>query len=395
MSDDTTLYLHCFSGISGDMLIGALLDTGMVDLSYLQGELNKVAITGYSMDVKKVTRSDISGTKFTVKDEDVDQPLRTLTDLLALVEESDLSRYIKKRATEIFTDLAKAEAEVHHIPLDEVHFHEIGAVDTVVDVVGALILMEKMKIKRILSSNVHTGTGFVKCAHGTLPVPAPATMELLKGVPVYSTGVEGELVTPTGAAILSTLTSSYSGMPQGIITSVGYGAGYKEIEHPNLLRAVLLKEHDNHGKQEITILETNIDDMNPEIYSYLFDSLFEAGALDLTLTPIYMKKNRPAAKLTVLCNPALAEPLMEIIFRETSTFGVRIINGHRVCLDRKIVEVKTPYGEVKVKVGSKNGEPVTISPEYEHCAEIARAKGVALKEVYREALCSAEDLHGV
>ncbi len=395
MSRDCTLYLHCFSGVSGDMIIGALLDSGIVDISYLEEELNKIKIKGYSIDVKKVTRGGISGTKFTVVDEGVNQPMRTLPDLLKLVDESDLSQWTKERASEIFTNLAEAEAKVHDIPIDQVHFHEVGAVDTIVDVIGSLILIERMGIERILSSKIHTGTGFVECDHGTLPVPAPATMELLKDVPVYSMGVENELVTPTGAAFVKTLSSSFGSMPNGDVVSVGYGAGYKELEHPNLLRVVLFKEIKNGKSHEITILETNIDDMNPEVYSYLLERLFQTGALDVTLTPIYMKKNRPATKLTVLCRPELTEPLLDLIFKETSTFGVRILDGSRVCLGREIVKVETEYGDVDVKIGLKNGEPITISPEYDDCAELARRKGVALREVYREAIRSAEERYGV
>ncbi len=394
MTGEYTIYLHCFSGASGDMIIGALLDTGMVDVSYLKEELNKVGIKGYSIDVKKVTRGGISSTRFTVIDEGVIQPMRTLPHLLKLVEESELSHWVKERAVDIFTNLAKAEAGVHDIPIEQVHFHEVGAVDTVVDVVGSLMLMEKMGVERIVSSKVHTGTGFVECEHGTLPVPAPATMELLKGMPVYSSGVESELVTPTGAAMVRTLSSSFGNIPDGDVVSVGYGAGYKELEHPNLLRAVLLKEIKNDNRSEIMILETNIDDMNPEVYSYLFEELFEAGALDVTITPIYMKKNRPAAKLSVLCRPELTDPLLDVIFKETSTFGVRILRGSRVCLDREIVEVETEFGYMKVKVGFKDGKPVTISPEYDDCAELAKKKGVALRDVYRKAIRSAEDTYG-
>ncbi len=395
MTSEYNIYLDCFSGASGDMIIGALLDTGMGDISYLKEELNKVGIEDYSIDVKKVTRGGISGTKFTVMDEGVTQPMRTLPDLLKLVQESDLSEWVKEKAGDIFTNLAKAEAKVHDIHMDKVHFHEVGAVDTLVDVLGSLILMEKMGVEGISASKVHTGIGFIDCEHGTLPVPAPATLELLKGVPVYSSGVESELVTPTGAALLKTLSSSFGDMPDGEVVSVGYGAGYKELDQPNLLRAVWLKKIKNSMMPKITVLETNIDDMNPEVYSYLFEKLFEAGALDVALTPIYMKKNRPASKLTVLCNSEITDSLLDILLKETSTFGVRILEGNRICLEREIVEVETRYGALKVKVGSRDGKPMTISPEYDHCAEIARKEGVALREVYRAAIRSAEEIYRV
>ncbi len=386
MKTDTVLYIDCFSGVSGDMLIGALLDTNMAGIKELEDGLNGLNIKGYSLEAEWVERGGISGTKFTVLDRGVEQPLRTLTDLRKLLDESELPQEIKKKAAGIFEKLAEAEAKIHNIPLDKVHFHEIGAVDTVVDVVGSLILLERMGVDNIVSSSVNTGTGFIDCSHGRLPVPAPASLELLKGVPVYSTGADGELVTPTGAAILTSICDSYGGIPAGRMMSVGYGAGQREMEHPNLLRVMLLECREDMDTEDIIILETNIDDMNPEIYTYLSEELFLAGALDVTLTPVYMKKNRPGTKLTVLCAPELGETLRDMIFRESSTFGVRTSKGGRYCLDRKVIEVKTEYGDVKVKVGYKDGEPVTFSPEYDHCAEIARKKGVPLRKVYQETI---------
>ncbi len=391
MKTDRVLYIDCFSGISGDMLIGALLDTNITGIKELEEGLKGLNIKGYSLEAERVERGGISGTKFTVIDRGVQQPLRTLTDIRKLLDESELPKKIKDKAAGILENLAEAEARIHNIPIDKVHFHEIGAVDTVVDVVGSLILLESMGVDRIVSSDINTGTGFIECAHGRLPVPAPASLELLKGVPVYSTGAHGELVTPTGAAILTAISDSYGEIPAGRIKEVGYGAGHREMEHPNLLRVMLLECCEEPNTQEIMILETNIDDMNPEIYTYLSEELFRAGALDVTLTPIYMKKNRPGTKVTVLCAPELTETLRDMILMESSTFGVRISKGGRYCLERRTIQVKTEYGDVKVKVGYKDNRPVTFSPEYEHCAEIARKKGVPLRKVYHETIRALED----
>ncbi len=395
VTDEYTVYFHCFSGVSGDMIIGSLLDTGLVDLSYLENELKKIGITGYRVEVDKTTRCGISGTKFTVIDEGVEQRLRTLPDISKLIEDSELSSWVKEKASAIFTGLARAEAKVHDIPSDEVHFHEIGAVDTLVDVVGTLILLEKIGIEKTAASRINTGRGTVKCAHGTLPVPAPATLELLKEIPIYSTGIESELTTPTGAAIVSTLSSSFGDMPSGEVISIGYGAGSRELEQPNLLRAVVIREDKTCKQEKIVSLETNIDDMNPELYTYIFDELFEAGALDVSLTPLQMKKNRPGTKLSVLCDRAQVDPLIDIILKETSTFGVRIIEGRRYCLERGSVDVKTRYGTVRVKIGFKNGEPITFSPEYEDCAKLAKDSRIPLKNIYREAKRLVEEQYGI
>lgn len=396
MNTERILYFHCFSGVSGDMVIGSLLDTALTDLSYLESELNTLEMTGYELEAKKILRAGISGTGFKVVDKGSPQPMRTLSDLLKIVEDSGVSHGVKEKASEVLTNLARAESRVHQIPLDEVHFHEIGAVDTVVDILGTLILLDKLSIDRVVSSPLNTGTGFVECSHGKLPVPAPATMELLRGVPVYSSGVQHELVTPTGAALLTTLSSSFGEMPGGKIVSTGYGAGQRDLEHPNLLRAVILERGEGNialPGEEMISLETNIDDMNPEVYSHLMDLLFSEGALDVTLTPIHMKKNRPGTGLTVLCHTAKMDTLVDIIFKETSTFGVRVFRGQRFCLEREVKRVNTPYGDVNVKVGFWKGVPVTFSPEYEDCSRLAREKDIPVKIIYRDARQSAEGLY--
>ncbi len=408
----TTLYFHCFSGVSGDMVLGALLDTGMADISFLEEGLQKINLQGYLLQKEKVQRGGLSGTRMIVRElEPHRQPLRTLPDLVKLVEESPFSGHIKEKACGVFHRLAQAEAAVHGTTPEKVHFHEIGAVDTVVDVLGTLILLESMGVDRIISSPLHLGSGFVRCQHGLLPVPAPATVELLKGVPVYSRGVEGELVTPTGAALLTVLASSFGPLPPGKIRAVGYGAGYREIEHPNLLRVLLLEEKEKFSgdkfqpfwpdkemeflqRQEILTVETNIDDMNPEGFSYLMENLLEAGAWDVTLTPLYMKKNRPATRLSVLCSPDLFPKLAPLIFKETTSLGLRVYPGEKYSLPRETREVITPYGPIRVKLGFLGEEPVTISPEYEDCREAARSSGIPLKEIYRAVSRAVEENNG-
>ena len=404
------LYFHCFSGASGDMILGALLDTGLVDITILEAELKKLRLQGYVLKQEKVQRGGLSGTRVTVKEQGRDRhPLRTLPDLLKLTEESSLHNNIKEKASRVFHRLARAEAKVHGTTLEKVHFHEIGAVDTMVDVLGTLILLELMEVDIVTSSPLHLGSGFVRCEHGILPVPAPATTELLKGAPVYSRGVEGELVTPTGAALLTTLASSFGPLPPGKLLAVGYGAGGRELEHPNLLRALLVDEQKEEtlqdelqpllGGEEITSLqrgeilsvETNIDDMNPEVFSHLVEKLFEAGAWDVTLTPLYMKKNRPATQLSVLCSPELFSQVARLIFTETTSIGLRVFRGEKYFLPRETRKVTTPYGQVRVKTGFLEGEMVTVSPEYEDCAEIARSQGTPLEKVYRAAWRALED----
>lgn len=392
------------------MILGALLDTGLVDFATLETELKKIKLTGYVLERNKVQRGGLSGTRITVRETDRErQPLRTLVDLLKLAEESPLNEKIKEKACRVFHRLARAEAAVHGTTPEKIHFHEIGAVDTVVDVLGAFILLDHMGVDRVTASPLHLGSGFVRCEHGILPLPAPATVELLKGVPVYSRGVEGELVTPTGAALLTTLASSFGPLPSGKMLTVGYGAGGRELEHPNLLRALLLEEQEEEmqgddfqplleGKEmaslqrgEILSVETNIDDMNPEVFSFLMEKLFEAGAWDVTLTPLYMKKNRPATQLSVLCSPELFSKVARIIFTETTSLGLRVFRGEKYSMARETRKVSTPYGPVRVKVGFLGGETVTISPEYEDCAELARRQGIPLQEVYRAALLIIEE----
>ncbi len=340
--------------------------------------------------------------------------------MLEILNNSTLDSEIKEKAAQIFRTLAEAEAKIHGIPVEKVHFHEIGAVDTVVDIIGALILLKLLGVKKVFSSPLHLGSGFIQVEHGTLPLPAPAVLELLQGVPVYSLGVEGELVTPTGAAILTSLTSIYGALPPGKILASGYGAGSKDLDHPNLLRAVILEEikeaaglkkalkealkgnfslltgeialkNDTNdtvegtGAEDIVVVEVNIDDMNPEFFPHVMERLLENGAWDVYLTPIHMKKNRPGVKLTLLCKPSLLNRLAGLILRETSSLGLRVLKGHKYSLSRQNIDVKTPYGRVGIKVGYLDGEINTIAPEYKDCLKIAREHGLPLKKIYRMA----------
>jgi len=391
-SKERHLYLHCFSGASGDMILGALLDLEMVSIKELEGELDKLGLEGFRISAEKVRRRGMAGSRLIVEEKkESTPPLRTLKDLLKLLDESSLGEQLKNRAGHIFTRLARAEGKIHGVSPEEVHFHEIGALDTVVDVVGVLALLDMLKVEKITSSPLHLGSGFIQVQHGTLPLPAPATLELLRGAPVYSRGVEGEVVTPTGAALVSSLASSFGPLPTGRLLATGYGAGLKEMDHPNLIRALLLEE-EIEGKEikggeifqeEILVLEANLDDMNPEMYPPLMEKLFQGGAWDVSLIPLHMKKNRPGIMLQVLCSPPFLGRMQALIFRETSSLGLRVFKGDKYYLGRERVEVETPLGKAFVKVGYLGEEEVTWAPEHQDCLDISYREGRPLKEVYR------------
>jgi len=378
-------YFDCFSGISGDMTLGALIDAGL-SFDDLRAHLAMLNVPGYALSIERLSKHGISGTKFHVQVHDPGPHHRRLRDIEALIRASGLGPAIQERALAVFTRLAQAEATVHQIGVDEVHFHEVGAIDSIVDIVGAVIGLHLLGVQRVLASAVNVGAGFVRASHGVLPVPAPATAELLKGVPTYARGNDGELTTPTGAALLATLAERFGPLPSLRVEQIGYGAGTKDLpQAPNLVR-VFLGEDDTRGDGDvITVLEANLDDMNPEWFGYAQDTLFARGALDVFYTPIYMKKNRPATKLTVLCDAGSVEAIVDVLFRETSTFGVRTYEVRRHKLQRFSRAVETPYGPIAVKVGRWRGRVVQLSPEYDACCEAARRSGVPLKEVYRAA----------
>jgi len=379
-------YFDCFAGISGDMTLGALLDAGADEAKFRQ-ELAKLQGIRFDLEIARVVRNGIQATDVRVL-ADEDHHHRRLKDITEIINSSTLSAAVKAQAVGIFRRLAEAEGAVHGTGPEEVHFHEVGAVDAIVDIVGASIGIELLEIEQVISSPLPMGSGFVEAAHGKIPLPAPATVELLKGVPVYSAGIEGELVTPTGAAIIRTLASGFGGIPSMTVRSIGYGAGKSEFPFPNVLR-VLVGEAKSEAAvptDRVSVVETNIDDMNPEFYDLVFEKLLAAGALDVYVTPIVMKKCRPAALLSAICPVDRANDVAGIILRETTTFGVRISQADRRCLERKWETVTTKFGEIRMKVGLLDGEPVTASPEYEDCRKAAETHGVAVRMVYEEAV---------
>jgi uncharacterized protein (TIGR00299 family) protein len=389
-------YLDCFSGISGDMLLGALLDAG-VQPSNLENALSKLNLANWELSLERVTKSGISAVNAIVSVcEQAGE--RHLSDIIDIIQNSGLPDPVKQRSIAVFHRLAEAEAKVHNTTPDRIHFHEVGAVDCIVDVVGSIAGLELLGVEKIFSSPLPASRGFVQCSHGTLPVPAPAVMELLKGVPVVPSDVEGELVTPTGAAIVATVAEGFGPMPAMVPELVGYGAGKKEFgRRPNLLRVVVGQSADEPGQHtvsgettEVAVLEANIDDMNPEIYEYVTARLFQAGALDVFLTHVMMKKNRPGVLLTAVCDLTMEGTLADIILEETSTLGVRTSRMKRFCLQREFRRVETPYGPVKVKIGLRDGRVLTVSPEYAECRRLAEEHSVPLKDVYRAAISAVK-----
>ena len=375
-----TAYFDCFSGISGDMIIGALIDLGL-DVNFLDKEFKKLNIKGYGIKSKKIVKNGIAATKFDVIENKHDHEERNLKEINQIIENSKLDDEIKSTIKKIFLKIANAEAKIHDKPIDKIHFHEIGAIDTIIDVAGAVIGLKGLGIEEIHCSKLNVGTGFVEFSHGRFPVPAPATAEILKNVPVYHNNVEAELVTPTGAAIITTLASKFGEMPAMKVEKIGYGAGRKDLEQPNVLR-VFVGDSDKNGNETINVIETNIDNMNPEIYPYAIDKLMENGALDAYLTSIIMKKGRPAIKLTVLAELKDTDKLCSIIFDETTTLGARIYPAAKKKLDREIKTIKTKYGDVRVKISKLNNEVKNVMPEYEDCVKIAKQNKIPLKKVY-------------
>ncbi len=382
-------YFDCFSGISGDMTLGALVDLGL-DQAYLESELLKLKLDGYKLSFTNVKKHGISGTKAHVSllhHEESDKHHhhgRHLSDIKRLIEESELNDDIKQKAISIFVNLGKAEAKVHNVDIEEVHFHEVGAVDSIVDIVGSAIGINALSIDKIYSSPLPLGGGFTKSSHGVIPIPAPATVELLKGIPVKETNIQSELVTPTGAAIISTLAASFGSIPEMTVENVGYGAGSKDFnEQPNMLRIILGENQKVLDSDSITVIETNIDDMSPQLYDLLMDKLFELGALDVFLTPIIMKKNRPAIKLTVILNQPDIQKACVCILKETTTMGLRIYETKRKKLSREMRELKTKYGTVRVKLGKIGDEVIKVIPEYDDCKKLAMEHNIPIMHIHQ------------
>lgn len=378
-----TLYLDCPMGISGDMFLAALIDLG-VDPKMILRELKKLPVDKIDVEIKKVARHSITGTTFKVRLTEAHHH-RTFRDIKKIIEESALSPKVKSLSIDIFKVIAEAEGKIHGIKADEVHFHEIGAMDSIIDIVGAAIAVDSLKVNNVAASPIALGTGWARTMHGTIPIPAPATLEILKGVPTAASTAPFELTTPTGAAIVKTLASSFGPMPSMIIEAAGYGAGKKDFkESANLLRAVIGTSAGMgtaEGVERLIVLETNIDDMSPQVAGYLLEKLLEKGALDAFYTPVQMKKGRPGVLLTVLTNNEKKDELFEVIFAESTTIGVRAYEVDRHCLERKAAKVKTPFGTVRVKLALRKGRVMNIQPEYEDCKAAAEKKGVPLKQV--------------
>ena len=385
----TLAYFDCFSGISGDMALGALVDAGL-PLEDLRAELAKLGLSGYSLGSRKVLRSGLSATKVDVILDAKEQPARRLADIRRIIDGSALGPSAKRKSLDIFTRLAMAEAMVHGTTPEEVHFHEVGAVDAIVDIVGAVVGLELLGINEVIASPVNVGSGSVHTAHGRLPVPAPATAELLKGIPLYASSISFELTTPTGAAIISTLASSFGPLPQLTVRRTAYGAGGRDLPHtPNVLRLFVGEYASPYGEDRAVLIETSIDDLNPQIYGHLIERLLETGALDAYLAPIVMKKGRPGVLLSVLAGKEKADELLDILFRETTTIGVRIQEVGRKKLSRELLDVRTPYGTVRVKVSRRGDEVLTVTPEYEDCKRLAREHRVPIRSVMQEAVLAA------
>ena len=377
---DTLLYYDCFAGISGDMNLAAMLDLGVPE-AHLRAELAKLPLSGYSLNVTREARKGITGTRVdVVVQESSHHHHRAWRDIRALIEGSALSAAVKARATGIFQRLAEAEATVHGTTTEAVHFHEVGAIDSIVDIVGAAICLDRLAPGRVVASSVELGGGFVKSQHGMLPVPAPATALLLTGIPTRSGAVPFEMTTPTGAAILAHSVGSFSDDKRFVTRKIGYGIGHRDTEIPNVLR-LFLADEDRLRTDEARLVECNIDDMNPEISTHLFDLLFEAGASDVFFTPIVMKKSRPAVTLSVLCPPETEAALVELILRETTTFGLRSTTVAKTAIEREERTVATSLGQVRVKVGKLRGTLLKAKPEFEDCRSIARERGMPLREV--------------
>jgi uncharacterized protein (TIGR00299 family) protein len=379
-------YLDCFSGISGDMFLGAMLDAGL-SIEALSSELKKLKLTGYRISKSTVKRSGVSGTKFDVAAKSAARGHRPLNEILAIIDRSRLNGRVKDISKRIFTLIGEAEAKVHGVSRkSDIKFHELGDIDSIIDIVGAAIAADSLGIDEFHSSSVTLGRSFVKTRHGRLPIPAPAALELLKGVPTRISDVEAELVTPTGAGILKALCKTFGGMPLMDVSAVGYGAGTKDLQNgPNMLRMIMGEAARSFREDRISVIETNIDDMNPQNFEYLFERLLREGALDVYTTNISMKKSRPAFKLTVLSDTALLDKMLSVIFAETTAIGTRFYEVRRAKLDRKIVTADTKYGPVKVKVSGAGDKTFTASPEYDDCARLAREKKVPLKTIYDEA----------
>ena len=386
-----TGYFDCFSGVSGDMILGSIVDAGL-KIEELQKGLSALKIDGYKVSAYKVKKEGIEGTKVDViiparpaGGEEPSYSLRKYKDIKAIITNSAFDDLIKERMLKVFNRLAEAEARVHGTDIEVVSFHEVGAMDAIIDVAGTILGLHILGIEKVLSSPINTGSGFFDSHHGVFPIPAPATMEMLKGFPIYSSGINKELATPTGVALLTTLADRFCPLPVLEVVDVGYGAGTWDLHgSPNLLRLVIGETKEFPSSETIILIETNIDDLNPQIYEYLMDRLFGAGALDVYLAPIIMKKGRPGVILSAMMEKGVVERVMRIVFEETGTLGIRIREVERIRIQREIREIDTAWGRIRIKIASQNGQVIGVSPEYEDCKKIAEEKGIPLRMVMDE-----------
>ena len=433
------LYFDCFAGASGDMILGALLDAGL-PLAELEAALGGLMTPGSSLSATRVLRSGLSATRFELHEPGRDparaapiaeQPPvsgqaggpsfprahghapaehpvhephddhrphhahRSLAEILALIGGSALSEHARARTSELYRRLAAVEADIHQMPIERVHLHEVGALDSIIDIAGAVFGLEWFRADRIASSPLNVGGGMVRSAHGVFPVPAPATVRLLENVPVYSTGVQQEMVTPTGALLVVAHATSFGPMPPMRIERVGYGAGHRDLQDtPNVLRLLIGRDDGEVRGDRVVIIECEIDDMNPQIFGVVLDALYAAGALEVFYTPVQMKKNRPGTLLTIVARPDLRAALSDIVFRETTTIGLRYQELMRECLERESIRVRTPLGEVRVKIARRGGEVMNASPEFDDCVRLAAERGIPVKQVLALAIQAYREQRG-
>jgi len=375
-------YLDCFSGVSGDMFVGSLLDAGL-PLEDLEKVISGLNLNGYGISANKEERNSIFGTRFSVSLQEEDQEARHLYEIREILKSSDLPLSVIEQCILIFEKLATTEGEIHHISPDEVHFHELGAIDSIIDIVAAIAGIHLLGIEKLFASRIPVGAGIMTGGHGRIPVPSPATIALLKGIPVYHSGQDVEIVTPTGAALVTSLCSSFGPMPPMTIDRVGYGVGSRALaDRPNLLRILIGNDVDKQGSETVVVLESNLDDMSPELLGYLMDSLFDAGAKDVSFSHIQMKKNRPGIQLQVVGQPEDKDRLTAVIFRESTALGVRTNYSQRAVLQRGELMVDSPWGKMMVKKVINQDGGTVLLPEYEECRRIARENNLALREVY-------------
>ena len=378
-------YLDCFSGISGNMFLGALVDAGLPE-AVLRDAIAKIDLKGFSIKIKPVDKWGIRATHLDV-DLTSKHHHRGLADILKLIRAAELPDAVKDKACLVFERLGKAEAKVHGMPLDKVHFHEVGAVDAIIDIVGTVFGFHYLGVERIYCSPLRVGRGFVKAAHGIMPIPAPATAELLHGIPWYPGDIDKELVTPTGAALVAELCSGFGDRPSGFLAEkTAYGAGTWDLVIPNVMRLSLGSLSEQKTSDEIWQLEANVDDSTPEVIAYAIDKLLAAGAVDAWITPIIMKKGRPAFLLSALCTEANKTAVEDVVFAETSSIGVRWQQVRRTVADRSMVAVQTEWGTVGVKVAERDGQVINVAPEFGDCRHLAEQSGAPLKKIYQAAL---------